>query len=262
MSTGPKRTRRVPSKNGSAATKVADAAVRRALVESRGDILAFVRQRLGNGEEAEEVLQRFSLRALERGPDLGDIHAMRGWLGQVLVSTIVNHQRRAVRRRQREARMEQIDIESLVVEPDVGTDGAVCACLYNLLPTLKADYSEVIWRADILGEPHDRIAASLGTTLNNVTVRIHRGRRALEQRLEEMCLTCPVHDFLDCRCETLLDARRLDRPANYALLRITEIGDACWEDCVDPNGPPVTMVDPCGGHGPGIGASSAIGKSA
>jgi len=40
-----------------------------------------------------------------------------------------------------------------------------------LLPTLKPDYSEVIWRADILGESRDRIAASLGTTLNNVSVR-------------------------------------------------------------------------------------------
>src|SRR5262249_13852607 len=44
-----------------------------------------------------------------------------------------------------------------------------------------------------------------------------------------------------------------DRPANYALLRILEIGDACWEDCVDPNKPPVIIVDPRAGHGPGIG---------
>jgi RNA polymerase sigma-70 factor (ECF subfamily) len=105
--------------------------------------------------------------------------------------------------------MEQIDSESLAVEPDVETDGTVCACLYKLLPTLKPDYSEVIWRADILGEPRDRIAASLGTTLNNVSVRIHRGRRALKQRLEEMCLTCPVHGFLDCRCDEAERIRQL-----------------------------------------------------
>ena len=102
--------------------------------------------------------------------------------------------------------MEQTDIESLAVEPDIELDGAICNCLYKLLPTLKADYAEVVWRADILGEPRDRIAVSLGTTLNNVTVRIHRGRRALKKRLEEMCLTCPVHGFLDCRCD---EARRI-----------------------------------------------------
>jgi Protein of unknown function (DUF3141) len=59
--------------------------------------------------------------------------------------------------------------------------------------------------------------------------------------------------LLDFRSETILDARRFERPANYALLRILEIGDDCWEDCVDPDKPPVIVVDPRAGHGPGIG---------
>jgi len=114
---------------------------------------------------------------------------------------IVDHQRRAIRRRRREVAMEQTNIENLALEPDVELDGAICNCLYKLLPTLKPDYAEVVWRADILGEPRDRIAVSLGVTSNNVSVRIHRGRQALKKRLEEMCLTCPVHGFLDCRCD-------------------------------------------------------------
>ncbi len=187
--------------DGSAAAKATDAAVRRALVESRQDLLAFLRRRLKSQEEAEEVLQRFSLRALERASDLRDVRTVRGWLGRILASTIVDYQRRAIRRRRREVAMEQTDIESIAVEADVELDGAVCNCLYKLLPTLKPDYADVIWRADILGEPRDRIAASLGITLNNVSVRIHRGRQALKKRLEEMCLTCPVHGFLDCRCD-------------------------------------------------------------
>lgn len=187
--------------DGSVAAKATDAAVRRALVESRQELLAFLRRRLDSREEAEELLQRFSLRALERASGLRDVRTVRGWLGRVLASTIVDHQRRAMRGRRREVAMDETDIENLAVEPDVELDGAVCNCLYKLLPTLKPDYAEVIWRADILGEPRDRIAASLGTTLNNVTVRIHRGRQALKRRLEEMCLTCPVHGFLDCRCD-------------------------------------------------------------
>ena len=59
--------------------------------------------------------------------------------------------------------------------------------------------------------------------------------------------------LLDFKYETLLDARRFEHPANYALLRITEIGKDCWEDCVDPDKPPVIIVDPRAGHGPGIG---------
>ncbi|MBX9824820.1 MAG: DUF3141 domain-containing protein [Xanthobacteraceae bacterium] len=53
--------------------------------------------------------------------------------------------------------------------------------------------------------------------------------------------------------ELILDARRFDKPANYALLRITAAGDDCAEDCVDDNKPPVIVIDPRAGHGPGIG---------
>ena len=59
--------------------------------------------------------------------------------------------------------------------------------------------------------------------------------------------------LLDFKYETILDARSFDQPANYALLRITTVGDACWEDCVDETKPPVVVVDPRAGHGPGIG---------
>lgn len=59
--------------------------------------------------------------------------------------------------------------------------------------------------------------------------------------------------LLDFKYETLLDARRFERPVNYALLRITEVGDDCWDDCVDLDKPPVVIVDPRAGHGPGIG---------
>lgn len=59
--------------------------------------------------------------------------------------------------------------------------------------------------------------------------------------------------LLDFKYETLLDARRFRRPVNYALLRITESGEDCWNDCVDLGKPPVIVFDPRAGHGPGIG---------
>ncbi|MET4698971.1 RNA polymerase sigma factor (sigma-70 family) [Constrictibacter sp. MBR-5] len=191
-----------------AANKAADAAVRRALVESRRQILNFLQRRLGSSEAAEDVLQAFMLRAIERSTQLRDVRSVRGWLSRILATTIVDHQRRSTRRRQREAVMHPNDIEALEIEADEELDEAVCNCLYKLLPTLKPDYAEVIWRVDLLGEPRDRVAASLGVTLNNVTVRLHRGRQALKKRLEEMCLTCPIHGFLDCRCEEAERARR------------------------------------------------------
>jgi hypothetical protein len=76
-------------------------------------------------------------------------------------------------------------------------------------------------------------------------------RRRADNMLEHERAGLPP--LLDFKYEMLLDARRFTRPANYALLRITEVGDECWEACVKPDRPPVVIVDPRAGHGPGIG---------
>jgi hypothetical protein len=59
----------------------------------------------------------------------------------------------------------------------------------------------------------------------------------------------PVLDF---DYELISDARRFERSVNYALLRITRFADDCLEDCLDLAKPPVTIIDPRAGHGPGI----------
>ncbi len=190
------------------AAKTSDAAVRGALVESHRQLLSFLRRRLSNAEEAEDVLQTFMLRAVERSHQLRDLRSVRGWLSRILATTITDHQRRSIKRRQREAIVSPDDLEDFSVEPDAELDEAVCTCLYKLLPTLKPEYADVIWRVDLLGEPRNRVASDLGVSLNNITVRLHRGRQALRKRLEEMCLTCPVHGFLDCNCEAAERTRR------------------------------------------------------
>jgi len=53
--------------------------------------------------------------------------------------------------------------------------------------------------------------------------------------------------------ETILDARRFERPASYGLLRITACGEAQLERFVRPDTCPVIVLDPRAGHGPGIG---------
>jgi hypothetical protein len=59
--------------------------------------------------------------------------------------------------------------------------------------------------------------------------------------------------LLDFQSEVVLDARRIERPVNYALLRVLKVGDTCLEDCFDATKPPLMIVDPRAGHGPGIG---------
>ncbi len=59
--------------------------------------------------------------------------------------------------------------------------------------------------------------------------------------------------LLHFEAETLLDARTFERPANYALLRITRCGTDRLERFVRADARPVIVIDPRAGHGPGIG---------
>jgi len=70
-----------------------------------------------------------------------------------------------------------------------------------------------------------------------------RGNIHLAQAAKE------VPNVLNFANELVLDGRKLPRPVNYGLVRITPPDGAP----VDPLKPPIVVVDPRAGHGPGIG---------
>ena len=76
-------------------------------------------------------------------------------------------------------------------------------------------------------------------------------RQRGNQYLEHMAETAP--NVLDYKAELIVDGRTLERPVNYALVRI--IPPAGVE--INPKLRPFIVVDPRAGHGPGIGASLA-----
>ncbi|WP_054005342.1 RNA polymerase sigma factor [Cypionkella psychrotolerans] len=188
-------------------------AVRQALTESHQRCLSYLRRRLGNVDDARDVMQSFMLRAIDRADALRDVNTVRGWLSRLLATTIVDHQRSAARRRQRETVMgpEFFDTGSA---SGAELEVAVCACLHQLLATVKPDYAEIIQRIDLNEEPRATVAADFGLSLATLTVRLHRARSALKKRLVEMCLTCPEHGFMDCGCDTARQSELLRAAAS------------------------------------------------
>lgn len=176
------------------------AAVRQALIASHRQCLFYLQRRLGSAEEARDVMQSFMLRAIDRADALRDVNTLRGWLSRLLATSIADHQRSAARRRQRETVMSP-EFFDAGPAADAELEAAVCACLHELIATLKPAYAEIIRRIDLNEEPRAAVAADLGLSLGNLAVRLHRARAALKQRLVEMCLTCPEHGFMDCGCD-------------------------------------------------------------
>ena len=185
--------------------ETAGAAARRTLIADQSRVLRHLVAALGCHEEAREVWQRFALKVLTQGDTLRDVAAVYGWMSQVLRTTVADHRRTLARARKRETPLDKIDADDSVLafQPDTPFMEAACECLHKHLPLLRPDYAEIVRRADLQSESREDIAASLQTTVNNIGVRLHRGRKALRQRLEDGCLACEKAMHVGCGCPEL-----------------------------------------------------------
>jgi RNA polymerase sigma-70 factor (ECF subfamily) len=188
------------SSSAASPSEIADRTVRALLTESYGLISNYLQKRFETKADADEVLQAFLLRALDRSADIRNVESVRGWLSRILATTIADFHRKTSKSRRRELSLTAELNERLAAEQGDELDGVVCECLHTQLSFLKAEHAEVIRRIDLDGEPREKVAAEMGVSVNNLTVRLHRARRSLKGRLEEMCKACLEDGFLDCRC--------------------------------------------------------------
>jgi RNA polymerase sigma factor (sigma-70 family) len=176
-----------------------DAVALRTLAEVHDTFLQFLRRHLRNASDAEEVMQHLYLRVVIHASQLRKEESVRIWLRRLLQSALSDFRRRAAARARAEADFARKEAATpLTVEH---LDSIVCMCLYRILPVLKPEYAELLRRLDLDSEPREAVAAALGLTLGNLTVRLHRARQALRRALQLSCETCPIHGYLDCGCE-------------------------------------------------------------
>lgn len=168
------------------------------LVESLNEYLAFARGRLGNPELAADVVQESLLKALRNADKIREEENVKAWFYRILRHTIIDlYRRRDVQQRGATRLQEELD-----VPPTTEEERAICGCIARLMPSLKPEYSTVLQKVDMEGEDLGELANTLGTTRSNLTVRLHRARKQLRERVEQTCKVCAAHGCLDCSCDS------------------------------------------------------------
>jgi len=178
----------------------ADTATELVIYEIQRDMFNFLKSRLGNEHDAADVLHDFYVKVLMKIGDVRETEKIRSWMYQVLKTTLIDFYRARAKRHQSETEYHYLDTILREAEGSDDLDAIVCMCLYKLLPTLKPEYADILWRVDLVGETRNNIAKTLKLSESNLRVRLHRARLALRERLEMTCRSCPVHGFLDCDC--------------------------------------------------------------
>lgn len=184
------------------AAKPLDSAVMTALAENHRAFLKFFASRLGSRADAEDAMQDFHLKVLQYSARRRGEANIVSWLRRVLHTTLIDQFRQRAQADKARAAFKEMQAEA-ADEAGEELHSLACHCVYLLLPTLKPDYGDLIWRAYLMGQTRAQISRELGLSPNTVAVRLHRARQALRRRLLESCITCPVHGFMDCDCPYL-----------------------------------------------------------
>jgi len=169
------------------------------LREHRGELVGFVRRRIGHLVDPEDVLQQAAVRALSSANSLQDPTRVRAWFFRILRNVITDE----LRALGVPTRALSTDDEGAADPPAeaAGVEDQACTCALALAQTLKPEYRDVLERVVIDETPVTSLAAELGVTPNNATVRLHRARRALRVILREHCGTDSLRARLDCACD-------------------------------------------------------------
>lgn len=168
------------------------------LLRGKARLLAFLERRLGNRADAEDVLQQALLVLVAKGRSLRRGQSVVAWFHTVLRNLLVDAHRRRVARAKLAARLHA---EALVpAEEDDTLFAEICACVHDVMKTLRPGYAEILRLVDLDDRPVARVAVRLGITAANAHVRLHRARRALLEGLRRVCGACLEHGCLDCTC--------------------------------------------------------------
>lgn len=176
---------------------LADQDAIRIFIANQARFLAFLRSHVRSEAEAEDLLQQALLKAIRHEADWDAKENILAWFYRILRNALTDHYRTLA--------AEQRKHETLQAEPALPMAPEdreqLCSCFKGVLPTLKPEYADVIRRVDLEEEEPAAVAASLGVTPNNLTVRLHRARQSLKTQLEKTCGVCTRHGCLDCTCK-------------------------------------------------------------
>lgn len=168
------------------------------LVDNHRKFLSFLNGRIANPSDAEDILQAAFVKGIRKADSIRDGESVIAWFYRLLRNAMVDYYRHQDATRRAMEHMVRMNTDTETHQPDL--EDAVCQCVYDLMPTLKDDYSRLLMRVDLDGASIAEVASEMSMTVNNARVKLHRARKALGKQLQLSCGTSAEQGCLDCDC--------------------------------------------------------------
>ena len=142
---------------------------------------------------ADDLIQETFLRIQENLSSLRDPSKMSSWIFRIAYNLCQDHFRQ-LKSAQRKESIDEDKIETFgdafvqeeLVQKDM-EQREMGQCVQNQIDLLPESLRAVLVLFDIMEFSHQEIADTLGITIENVKVRLHRARKKLKTILEEKC---------------------------------------------------------------------------
>ena len=164
-----------------------------ALREHASQFRTFVGARVPPAE-VDDVLQTAAMRAVERSESLRDADRVVPWLYKLHRNVIADMMRT------RGSRERLLDRSASAPEMSVPEPDNLCKCSLVQARRMNPAYASMLSLVDAGDASLAEAAATLGISVNNAAVRLHRARHALRKAMLEHCGVQNSRDCVACRC--------------------------------------------------------------
>ena len=137
---------------------------------------------------ADDLIQETFLRILQNIENLRDPSKLSSWIFRIAYNLCQDHfrQRKISRRKEETGEEEMEDFKETLIQKEL-EQRQMGECVQNQINLLPEPLRAVLLLFDIVELSHQEIADTLGITIENVKVRLHRARRKLKAILAEKC---------------------------------------------------------------------------
>ena len=149
----------------------------------------FIQATLRDPWAADDLVQETFLRVIRKRDTLKEPSKLRPWIYSIAFNLCRDH----LRRRAGASRPDQTDPETLPLLEQMPAPSSIeaalagqqmNACLQHKLTLLPENLRTVLWLFEMEDMSQHDIAQVLGISIDNVKVRLHRGRKRLKQILQ------------------------------------------------------------------------------
>ncbi|GLI57424.1 RNA polymerase sigma factor SigZ [Propionigenium maris DSM 9537] len=146
-------------------------------------LLLFIRKRIKNMEDAEDILQEVYIKLHENIGSLRDEEKMVSWIYQITRNTINNCYKRCYK-------IKGVEFEEnyhLTEEEEDNLNDEIIVSMKRFMEDLPEDYREVIRLHEFENLTHRELGNLLGMNENTSKSKLKRGRERLRKLLDECC---------------------------------------------------------------------------